>query len=36
MALKEIGRDFVESNDMAQDRDKSLAVVNAVMNLQVT
>jgi hypothetical protein len=35
MFLKEVGWDEVDCIHLAQDRDKRLAVVNTVMNLQI-
>jgi hypothetical protein len=36
MDLREIGWDEVDSIDMAQDRDQWRALVNTVLNLQVS
>jgi hypothetical protein len=36
MNIKELGFECVDYIDLAQDRDKRLAVVYAVVNLQVT
>jgi hypothetical protein len=35
MDLRETGRDGMDWNDLAQDRDQWKALVNAVMNLRV-
>jgi hypothetical protein len=35
MHLREIGWDGMDWIDMAQDRDQCMALVNAIMNLQV-
>jgi hypothetical protein len=35
MDLQEVGRERMDWTDMAQDRDRCLALVNVVMNLRV-
>jgi hypothetical protein len=35
MDIQEVGREGIHWNDLAQDRDRRQALVNAVRNLQV-